>query len=125
MEMGVSLSRDSGRPQSKAECPSLPIVLHLTPEVHIPTPSQDPILLPSRNPHHVQEEAKRRVVTVILGQGHLVITTQGHGHPRTGDAIHGQDLQYLEASLPLNGLYVKGMEKGSILRDTEKFCHMI
>lgn len=115
-------------------------MLHLTLEVRIPTPSQDqvlpalaptldhlvvPILVPTRDRRHIQEEAKGRVVTIVLGQGHMAITGQGQGHPHTEDTIHGQGLQYLEASLPLNGLYLKGKEKGSILTDTEKFHRMI
>lgn len=115
-------------------------MLHLTLEVRIPTPSQDqvppalaptldhlvvPILVPIHDRRHIQEEAKGRVVTIVLGQGHMVITVQGQDHPHTEDTIHGQGLRYLEASLPLNGLYLKGKEKGSILTDTEKFHHMI
>lgn len=115
-------------------------MLHLTPEVHIPTPSQDqvlpapaptldhlvvPILVPTRDLLRIQEEAKGRVVTIVLGQGHMVITVQGQGHLHTEDTILDQGLQYLEASLPLNGLYRKGKEKGSILTDTEKFHHTI
>lgn len=51
----------------------------------------------------------------------MVITVQGQGHPHTEDTVHAQGLQYLENSLPLNGLYLKGKKKGSILADTEKF----
>lgn len=115
-------------------------MLHLTLEVLIPTQSQDqvlpalaptldrlvvPILVPTHGHHHIQEEAKERVVITVLGQGHMVITGQGQGRPPTDDTIHDQGLQYLEASLPLNGLYLKGKEKGNILTDTEKFHHMI
>lgn len=122
------------------EGPSLPTVLRLTQEARIPTPSQDrvlrapvptlghlvvPILVPTHVHLRIQEEAKGRVVTIVLGQGHTVITVQGQGHPHTEDTIHGPGLQCLEASLPLNGLYLKGKEKGSILTDTEKFHRMI
>lgn len=115
-------------------------MLRLTLEVRIPTPSQDqvlpglaptrdhlavPILVPTQDHRRIKEEAKGRAVTIVLGQGHMVITVQGQGRPHTEGTIHGQGLQYLEASLPLNGLYLKGKEKGSILTDTEKFHHMI
>lgn len=115
-------------------------MLHLTLEVRIPTPSQDPVLpplAPTLDPsavpilvpaHHrcrIQEEAKGRVLTIAPGQGHVVITVQGQGHPHTGDTVHGQGLQHLEARLQLNGLYLKGKDKGSILTDPEMFHHMI
>lgn len=108
---------------------------HLTLEVHIPTPSQDqvppaldptldhlvvPILAPTHDRHRIQEEAKERAVTIVLGHGHMVITGHGQGHPHTEGIIHGQGLRYLEASLPLNGLFLKGKEKGSILTGTGK-----
>lgn len=63
-------------------------MLHLTLEVSIPTPSQDqllpplaptldhfvvPICIPTRDRGCIQEEAKGRVVTIVLGQGQLVI----------------------------------------------------
>lgn len=63
-------------------------MLRLTLEVSIPTPSQDqllpplaptldhfvvPICIPTRHRGRIQEEAKGRVVTIVLGQGHLVI----------------------------------------------------
>ena len=104
-------------------------MLHLTLEVCIPAPSQDqvlptlaptlnhgviPILVLTRDRCRIQEEAKGRVITIVLGQGHMVIIVQGQGHPHTEDTIHGQGLQYLEASLPLNGLYLNGKEEGSI-----------
>ena len=115
-------------------------MLRLTLEVRTPTPSQDqvlpalaptldhlvvPILAPTHDRHRIQEEAKGRVVTTVLGQGHMVITVRGQGHHHTEDTIRGQGLQCLEASLPLNGLYLKGKERGSILTDTEKFHRMI
>ena len=59
-----------------------------------------PILLPTRNLHRIHKEAKGRVVTMALGQGHMVIPVQGQGHPHAEDAIHGPGLQYAEASLP-------------------------
>ena len=101
-------------------------MLHLTLELRISTPSQDqvlPTLAPaldhvvvlilvlSRNHCRIQEEARGRVVTITLGQGHVVITVQGQGHPHTEDTIHGQGLQYLEASLPLNVQLNKEIEK--------------
>ena len=113
-------------------------MLHITLEVRIPAPRQDqvlPTLAPTldhvvvlilvltRDRCRIQEEAKGRVITIDLGQGHMVIIVQGQGHPHTEDT--GQGLQYLEASLPLNGLYLKGKEGGSILTDTEKFHHLI
>ena len=67
-------------------------MLRLTREVHTPTPSQDqvlpalaptldplvvPILVPAHDPHGIQEEAKGRVINIVLGQGHGVITIQG------------------------------------------------
>lgn len=122
------------------EGPSLPIALRPTREAPTPTPSRGraprapvptlghsvvPILVPTHVHLHTQEEAKGRVVTIALGQGHTVITVQGQGHPRTEDTIHGPGLQCLGASLPLSGLYLKGKEKGSILTGTEKFHHTI
>lgn len=110
-------------------------MLHLTLEARIPTPSHGRvppapaptldrlvvlIRVPTRDRRRIQDEAKGRVVTIVLGQGHMGITGQGQGHPRTEDTIHGQGLQCLEASLPLNGQSLKGKERGSILTDTGK-----
>lgn len=107
-------------------------MLLLTLEVHIPTPSQDwvllalapaldhlviPTLIPTCDRHHIPEEAKGRVVPIVLGQGHMVITVQGQDHPHTEGTIHVQGLQYVEASLPLNTKNTRREEKGMRMKE--------
>lgn len=111
-------------------------MLRLTLGAPTPTPSQDqvlpalaptlarsvvPILVPTRDLHRTREEAKGRVGTIGLDPGHMGTTAPGQGHPPTEGTTHDHGLQCFEASLPLNELYLRGKEKGSILTDTEKF----